>query len=844
MHFNPRRWMAALPVLALGWNVHTLTAATVLYSDDFDADTSANWAVFNEGQNGTPDFDVKFSFDYSAVGIPAAPNTVGGTTRALRLTVNKNDDVADRAAVSLFPKDQVFGGNYALRFDMWMNYPGAAFGAGGEGSTEFSFFGLNFLGDKMSWPFSLDSDGLAFAATGEGGAAGDYRTFEGVTGQAMARKTGTAGGFLDHDGAGGPEDENFLLPKDHPLQVMFPTPPYESEGSPGKHWVEVEVRQENNEIVWSINGYEMSRRPNSSPWTGGNIMLGYMDVFASICIPKDQGYVLYDNVRVVSLEDQPSTTIVSVETVDATAAEPSGDNGSVLIRRAGGDQTQPLSVNIVTRGSATSGSDYKALPASVTIPANTDNVVVAIEVIDDLKGEKSEDVLVDVVPGAGYEVGAPFRGKVDIADDGDVTSVNVTAIDGLSYESVSLDTLSFQVTRTGDDTVPLVVNFGLGGTATLGSDYGDIGSSVTLAPGVSTTTVTFAPMDDAEVEGNETLVFTLLPGDGYVVGTVSPSATATLVDDDLPDGPVLFSDNFDTDSSANWKVAFGAANGIADSAYSFGYDYGVDGIPPSPHGAGSTIGLKATVNKQDAVASAASINFFPVGQDLKGDFSVRFDMFINVNLGAAGTTEHAIFGINHSGSGTNRHAAAGTDGLWFAVETDGSASSGRSYVSYYAPTIATAPTFLSKTATELNKVFTKPPYLAAGAASGRWVDVELRQVGDTVTCFINGTTIFTRTGTGFNHGALMLGHMDTFGSVGSKDNYTLFDNLRVINLSVPPPVVAIRTVGNSVQLEFTGVLEAADEVSGAYSPVDGAASPLRIEPGQLGTRKFYRARNP
>lgn len=835
--------MAALPALALGWGTQTLTAATV-FSDNFDTDTSANWTVFNEGQNGTSDYDVKFSFDYSAVGIPPAPNTIGGTTRALRLTVNKNDDVADRAAVSLFPKDQIFGGNYALRFDMWMNYPGTAFGAGGEGSTEFSFFGLNFLGDKMSWPFSLDSDGLAFAATGEGGAAGDYRAFEGVTGKAMARKTGTAGGFLDHDGTGGPEEENFLLPKDHPLQVMFPTPPYESEGSPGKHWVEVEVRQENNEIIWSINGYEMSRRINTSPWTGGNVMLGYMDVFASIGNPRDLGYVLYDNVRVVSLEDQPSTTIVSVENVDTTAAEPSGDNGSVLIRRVGGDQSLPLTVNIVTRGSATSGSDYKALPASVTIPANSDNVVVDVAVIDDAKGEKTETVLVDVIPGTGYEVGAPFRGHVDIADDGDVTSVNVAAIDALSYESQPLDTISFQVTRTGDDTVPLLVNFSLGGTATPGSDYGDVGLNVTIPAGVSTALVTLTPLDDVEVEGSENVLLTLLPGDGYVVGAVSPSATATLVDDDLPDGPALFSDNFDTDSSASWKVAFSAANGIADSAYTFGYDYSVDGIPPSPHGAGSTVGLKATVNKQDALASAAAINFFPVGQDLKGDFSVRFDMFLNVNLGAAGSTEHAIFGINHSGTGTNRHATAGTDGLWFAVETDGSASSGRSYVSYYAPTIATAPTFLSKTATELNKVFTKPPYLAAGAASGRWVDVELRQVGETVTCFINGTTLFTRTGTGFNHGALMLGHMDTFGSVGSKDNYTLFDNLRVINLSVPPPVLKIRNSASGVELEFTGVLEAADEAAGVYAPVVGAASPLRISPGQQGARKFYRARNP
>ena len=837
------RWAAALPILGLSCSPVLLSAATA-FTDDFDTDTSANWSILDAGQNGTSDFEVRFNFDYGALGIPSAPHSVGGTTRALRLTVNKNDEVADRAGVSLFPNDQSFSGNFAMRFDMWINYPGVAFGAGGEGSTEFTFFGLNFVGDKMSWPFSADSDGLAFAVTGEGGAAGDYRAYEGVPSAAMLRKTGTAGGFLDRDGVGGTEEENFILPLDHPLQVMFPTPPFESEGSPGKRWVEVELRQENNEVIWTINGYQMARRVNDSPWNSGNVMLGYLDLFASIGRPTDKGFVLYDNVRVLTLDDQPSTTIVSVETLDNAAAEPSGENGSILIRRVGGDQSQPLTVNIQTRGSATSGADYKALQSSVTLPANSDSLAVEIEVLDDLKGEKAETVLVDVIPGTGYEVGAPFRGRVEIADDGDVTSVNVIASDSLSYERQPLDTLSFQVTRAGDESADLVVNISLAGSAANGVDYSRTPLVFTIPAGAATATLVLTPVDDDLLEGSETVVLTLEPGEGYVIGLTNPSATATLVDDDLRDGPVLFSENFDADSSASWKAVFSAANNVADAAYTVAYDYSVDGIPASPHGGGSTTALKATVNKNDTLASAAAINLLPIGVDLTGDYSVRFDMFLSVNLSAAGSTEHALFGVNHSGAGTNRHGFAGTDGLWFAVETDGSASSGRSYVSYLGSNPAVAPTFLSKTATELSKVFTKPPYAAAGAAAGQWVDVELLQLGDSVTLKINGTSLFTRTGSGFNHGSLMLGHGDTFGSIGSPGNYTLFDNLRVINLSVPPPALTIRSAGLSVVVEFTGLLEASDEVSGAYAPVVGAVSPLQVESTALAARKFYRARNP
>src|SRR6266480_8087574 len=87
-----------------------------LFSDNFDTDTSAQWIVFNGSTDGTPDFTVQFAFDYStnryvANGltnfIPAAPNSTGGTTRGLKLTVNKDDNAA-AAAISLYPVGMTF----------------------------------------------------------------------------------------------------------------------------------------------------------------------------------------------------------------------------------------------------------------------------------------------------------------------------------------------------------------------------------------------------------------------------------------------------------------------------------------------------------------------------------------------------------------------------------------------------------------------------------------------------------------------------------------------------------------------------------------------------------------
>ncbi|MBA4446529.1 calcium-binding protein, partial [Cylindrospermopsis raciborskii CS-506_C] len=53
--------------------------------------------------------------------------------------------------------------------------------------------------------------------------------------------------------------------------------------------------------------------------------------------------------------------------------------------------------------------------------------------------------------------------------------------------------LVYTFTRTGPTTNTLAVNYTIGGTATNGSDYNNIGTSVTFAAGSSTATVTVDP---------------------------------------------------------------------------------------------------------------------------------------------------------------------------------------------------------------------------------------------------------------------------------------------------------------------------------------------------------------
>lgn len=307
------RWTLALSCLSLGqFSAALAQGDQVLFSDNFDSGSAENWIILSAQTEGDPDFSAEFGYDYSQDGIPPAPSSASGTTRGVKLTVNK-DDFPAGAAVNIFPKNQSFSGNYALRFDMWLNYPGGPFGEGGISTTEFALFGINHSGASVVWqapPSDTNTtDGVWFAVTGEGGSSRDYRAYVGNPEGPAIELRGEAGGFLDRDGDGVAEvdviDDPFD-PSDSELESLFPAPTFETPGAPGKRWVRVEVIQRSGEIIWAIEGHEIARRVNTSSYISGNIVLGLMDIFIEVAQPKEEAFVIYDNVTVVSVETGPA----------------------------------------------------------------------------------------------------------------------------------------------------------------------------------------------------------------------------------------------------------------------------------------------------------------------------------------------------------------------------------------------------------------------------------------------------------------------------------------------------------------------------------------------------------
>lgn len=220
--------------------------------------------------------------------------------------------------------------------------------------------------------------------------------------------------------------------------------------------------------------------------------------------------------------------VITISATDATAAEPGTDTGQFTLTRLG-DKTQPLTVNLSISGTATPSSDYVALPGTITLGAGIVTGTLQVTALDDSIAEPDETVVVTVLGGSGYLPGSPASATVTILDD-EAPVLTVSVADSTASEP-GTDTGKFQINRLGSKAAALTVNFTTTGTATNGTDYSAIGTTVSLGANAANTTVTVTPLNDALVEGPETVVFTLASGTGYAVGSPN-TATITIVDDE------------------------------------------------------------------------------------------------------------------------------------------------------------------------------------------------------------------------------------------------------------------------------------------------------------------------
>ena len=108
----------------------------------------------------------------------------------------------------------------------------------------------------------------------------------------------------------------------------------------------------------------------------------------------------------VTIADAASVPVVSVVAFDAAASETGPDLGTFRFTRTG-SPASPMTVTYVVTGTATNGTDYQAIPLTVTFLAGQATVDVFVIPMADGIAEGVETVIVTLTDGATYDLGAP-----------------------------------------------------------------------------------------------------------------------------------------------------------------------------------------------------------------------------------------------------------------------------------------------------------------------------------------------------------------------------------------------------------------------------------------------------
>ncbi len=229
---------------------------------------------------------------------------------------------------------------------------------------------------------------------------------------------------------------------------------------------------------------------------------------------------------------QNDDTSVTLAVSPASVTE-DGTSNLVYTFTRSGVTTSALTVNYGIGGTATLNTDYtrSGTNNTVTFAANATTATVIVDPTADTTVENNETVALTLTSGTGYTIGTPTAVTGTINND----DTNVTlAVSPGSVTEDGTNNLVYTFTRSGVTSNALTVNYTLGGTATLNTDYTRTGTTntVTFVAGSSTATVTVDPTADTIVESNETVILTLAAGTGYTIGTPT-AVTGTITNDDF-----------------------------------------------------------------------------------------------------------------------------------------------------------------------------------------------------------------------------------------------------------------------------------------------------------------------
>ncbi|MEM8946342.1 MAG: PEP-CTERM sorting domain-containing protein [Planctomycetota bacterium] len=271
---------------AMAVALSTTSASAQFFTDGLDDLTSWTVALQTDASAAV--------VDYGLLGIPEAPNMVGGSGATTGVRFDANTDATPGAAAGNLI-GAISGGNadlalsvFELQFDVWVNV-GVPVPTGGTeqllwgiGRTTTTAFGRNNR--------AADGDGIWGWLAGENGyGTEDAAIFDGSTELADLGDT-QAGEAM-------------------PFNAAFTTN-LGGNDVPANSWVTVKISANNGEVITSYNDVIFFRE--SGLTTLGDVMVGYEDPFSSISLDPANQFGIIDNVYIDDMVTIPEPTSLAL----------------------------------------------------------------------------------------------------------------------------------------------------------------------------------------------------------------------------------------------------------------------------------------------------------------------------------------------------------------------------------------------------------------------------------------------------------------------------------------------------------------------------------------------------
>lgn len=228
---------------------------------------------------------------------------------------------------------------------------------------------------------------------------------------------------------------------------------------------------------------------------------------------------------------------------------------SITVQRLG-SRVGPLTVDIQTQnGTATAGSDYGPVSATLAFEPGQASRTFSIPIFDDTEVEANETVLLRLSNLLGEGVIGMSNAVLTIVENdfspGQVEFTSATYLGTEGSRQVVV-----RVRRVGGTTGVISVDYrtrpGGENPAQTPSDYVDTSGIVSFSDGEELQTFTIEVFDDQNDEGNESFIVELSNPKGGTSIRGATEALAIIVDDDLPPGSL--DTEFDTTMGANGAV--------------------------------------------------------------------------------------------------------------------------------------------------------------------------------------------------------------------------------------------------------------------------------------------------